>query len=229
MVERLVDLVARKLKMDPAEIRKKNFIPPFTDGHTVATGLTYDSGNYRAAFDKALGMLDYAGLRKKQAELRQKGEHLGIGISTYAEICGLGPSQVAGAVGLRRRPLGERDRPLPPLRKGRRHGRHLAARPGRGDDLRADRRERARRPRRRRRGRPRRHRAHADGLGLLRQPLDAGGQRSADGRDREDPREGQDRHGAPARGRSRGHRLRRRQVLREGNAFASSRRSRTWR
>ena len=99
MVERLVDLLARKLKMDPAEIRKKNFIPPFTDGHTVATGLVYDSGNYRAAFDKALAMLDYTGLRKKQAELRQKGEHLGIGISTYAEICGLGPSQVAGAVG----------------------------------------------------------------------------------------------------------------------------------
>jgi carbon-monoxide dehydrogenase large subunit len=99
MVERLVDLVAAKLKMDPADIRKKNFIPPFKDGHTVATGLTYDSGNYIAAFDKALKMLDYAGLRKKQAEGRKKGEHLGIGICTYAEICGLGPSQVAGAVG----------------------------------------------------------------------------------------------------------------------------------
>ncbi len=99
MVERLVELVARKLKMDPADIRKKNFIPPFTDGHTVATGLTYDSGNYIAAFEKALKMLDYAGLRKKQADLRKKGEHIGIGFCTYAEICGLGPSQVAGAVG----------------------------------------------------------------------------------------------------------------------------------
>ncbi len=85
--------------MDPADIRKKNFIPPFKDGFTVATGLTYDSGNYIAAFDKALKMLDYSGLRKKQAEGRKKGEHLGIGICTYAEICGLGPSQVAGAVG----------------------------------------------------------------------------------------------------------------------------------
>ena len=99
MVERLVELVAAKLKMDPADIRKKNFIPPFTDGHTVATGVTYDSGNYIAAFDKALKMLDYAGLRRTQADLRKKGEHIGIGFCTYAEICGLGPSQVAGAVG----------------------------------------------------------------------------------------------------------------------------------
>jgi len=99
MVERLVDLVAQKLKMDPADVRKKNFIPPFTEGFTVATGLTYDSGNYIAAFEKALKMLDYAGLRKKQAEGRKKGEFLGIGMCTYAEICGLGPSQVAGAVG----------------------------------------------------------------------------------------------------------------------------------
>jgi carbon-monoxide dehydrogenase large subunit len=99
MIERLVDLVARKLNMDPADIRKKNFIPPFTDGHTVATGLTYDSGNYAAAFEKNLQMLDYGGVRKKQADLRQKGQFLGVGFSTYAEICGLGPSQVAGAVG----------------------------------------------------------------------------------------------------------------------------------
>ena len=99
MVERLVELVAAKLKMDPADIRKKNFIPPFKDGHTVATGLTYDSGNYIAAFDKALKMLDYAALRRTQAELRKKGEFIGVGFCTYSEICGLGPSQVAGAVG----------------------------------------------------------------------------------------------------------------------------------
>ena len=99
MVERLVDLVAQKLKMDPVEIRKKNFIPPFTDGHPVATGLVYDSGNYIGALEKALQMLDYPGLRRKQVERRKKGEHVGVGFSTYAEICGLGPSQVAGAVG----------------------------------------------------------------------------------------------------------------------------------
>jgi carbon-monoxide dehydrogenase large subunit len=99
LLERLVDLLAREVKIDPAELRKKNFIPPFTDGYKVATGLTYDSGNYAGALDKALKMADYPALRRKQADLRKKGEYLGIGFSTYAEICGLGPSQVAGAVG----------------------------------------------------------------------------------------------------------------------------------
>jgi carbon-monoxide dehydrogenase large subunit len=99
IVERLVELLARELKMDPAELRRKNFIPPFTDGHTVATGLVYDTGNYDAALDKALKMADYAALRRQQAELRAKGRYMGIGFTTYAEICGLGPSQVAGAVG----------------------------------------------------------------------------------------------------------------------------------
>jgi carbon-monoxide dehydrogenase large subunit len=99
IVERLVDLLAYELKMDPVTVRRKNLIPPFTEGHTVATGITYDTGNYGPALDKALNMADYPALRKRQADLRGKGRYLGIGISTYAEICGLGPSQVAGAVG----------------------------------------------------------------------------------------------------------------------------------
>ena len=99
LVERLVELLAAKLGIDPAEVRRKNFIPPFSDGHVVATGLTYDSGNYEAAFDKVLAMADYSALRTKQQELRAQGRYLGIGLCTYAEICGLGPSQVAGAVG----------------------------------------------------------------------------------------------------------------------------------
>ena len=99
IVERLVDLLAAELQMDPADLRRKNFIPPFTDGHTVATGITYDTGNYDGALDKLMQMSDYPGLRKKQAEPRAKGEYIGIGLCTYAEICGLGPSQVAGAVG----------------------------------------------------------------------------------------------------------------------------------
>src|SRR4029079_9446758 len=85
--------------MDPVDVRRKNMIPPFQDGHTVATGLTYDTGKYEGALGKALEMADYAGLRKQQADLRAKGQYLGIGLCTYAEICGLGPSQVAGAVG----------------------------------------------------------------------------------------------------------------------------------
>ncbi|MDH3540898.1 MAG: xanthine dehydrogenase family protein molybdopterin-binding subunit, partial [Acidimicrobiia bacterium] len=99
MVERMIDLVARELSMDPAEIRRKNLIPAFTDGHEVATGLIYDTGNYEPALDKALEMFGYQEARKRQAEARAKGRLVGIGVVTYSEICGLGPSEVAGAVG----------------------------------------------------------------------------------------------------------------------------------
>lgn len=99
IVERLVDLVAAKLGKDPADVRRQNLIPPFKDGHPVATGLVYDTGNYVGALDKAMQIADYAKLRKEQADQRAKGRHIGIGMCTYAEICGLGPSQVAGAVG----------------------------------------------------------------------------------------------------------------------------------
>jgi aerobic carbon-monoxide dehydrogenase large subunit len=99
LIERLVDLVAREIGMDPVEIRRKNFIPADKFPYTTVTGLTYDSGNYAAALDKALGMLDYPAFRRQQAEARKQGRHLGIGVVSYIEICGLGPSQVAGAVG----------------------------------------------------------------------------------------------------------------------------------
>jgi aerobic carbon-monoxide dehydrogenase large subunit len=99
MLERVIDRLADELKMDPAELRKKNLIPPFDNGHDVITGLKYDSGNYQGALDKALAHVDYAALRKEQAELRKKGRYIGIGVGMYVEICGLGPSQVAGAVG----------------------------------------------------------------------------------------------------------------------------------
>jgi len=99
MLERVIDQLADELKMDPAELRRKNLIPPFDDGHDVVTGLKYDSGNYPAALDKVLTHVNYAGLRAEQAELRKKGRYIGIGVGLYVEICGLGPSQVAGAVG----------------------------------------------------------------------------------------------------------------------------------
>jgi carbon-monoxide dehydrogenase large subunit len=99
LVERLMEKVADSLKMDPVEVRRKNLIPPFENGHQVAIGLNYDSGNYQAALDKALKMAGYDKLRKEQADARKQGRYLGIGVTTYAEICGLGPSQVAGAVG----------------------------------------------------------------------------------------------------------------------------------
>ncbi len=99
MLERLIDRFAHVAGIDPVEVRRKNLIPPFENGHDVVTGLKYDSGNYQGVLDKALAHVDYAALRKEQATLRQQGRHLGIGVCTYVEICGLGPSQVAGAVG----------------------------------------------------------------------------------------------------------------------------------
>lgn len=99
LVERLMDKLADKLGIDPVELRRKNLIPPFENGHTVAIGLNYDSGNYEAALSKALGNIGYDQLRKEQAEARKQGRYIGIGVTTYSEICGLGPSQVAGAVG----------------------------------------------------------------------------------------------------------------------------------
>ncbi len=99
LVERLVDIYAREIGMDPVDVRRKNFIPKDKFPYTVATGLTYDSGNYEAALDKALAMLDYKKYRAEQAQARKDGRHIGVGVVSYIEICGLGPSQVAGAVG----------------------------------------------------------------------------------------------------------------------------------
>ena len=99
LIERLVDLLAAKLGMDPVELRRKNLIPKFENGHDVATGLTYDSGDYEATLDTCLNAAGYSSLREEQERARQEGRYVGIGVSTYVEICGLGPSQVAGAVG----------------------------------------------------------------------------------------------------------------------------------
>ena len=99
LVERLVDLLAARLDMDPVELRRKNLIPKFENGHDVATGLTYDSGDYEITLNACLANADYDGLRAGQAQARADGRLVGIGVVAYVEICGLGPSQVAGAVG----------------------------------------------------------------------------------------------------------------------------------
>src|SRR5438874_10149894 len=92
LVERMVDLVALELKMDPVEIRRKNFIQPQEFPFTQNFGLVVDSGDYDKALDRALELVGYDELRKKQAELRKQGRYLGIGISTWIELCGFGPS-----------------------------------------------------------------------------------------------------------------------------------------
>ncbi len=99
LVERMMEKLAGELGMDPVEVRRKNLVPKFEDGHDIALGLTYDSGDYEAPLDKALEAVSYADLRAEQESSRAEGRHMGIGVSTYVEICGLGPSQVAGAVG----------------------------------------------------------------------------------------------------------------------------------
>ncbi len=99
MLERLIEHLADEIGVDPVEVRRRNLIPPFVDGHNVITGLTYDSGNYQAALDKALTHVGYESLRKEQAAARAQGRYIGIGVSVYVELCGLGPSQVGGATG----------------------------------------------------------------------------------------------------------------------------------
>ncbi len=89
-IERLMDTIARELDLDPVEVRRKNFIKDFAK--PTPTGLMYDSGNYPIALDKALQIVGYQELRAEQQRLRQQGRYLGIGISSYIEICGIGPS-----------------------------------------------------------------------------------------------------------------------------------------
>ena len=99
LLERLVNMLAAELDLDPVEVRRRNLIPKFDDGYDVAIGLTYDSGDYERALDTALEHVNYSQLRHQQAHEREQGRYMGIGVSCYSEICGLGPSQVAGAVG----------------------------------------------------------------------------------------------------------------------------------
>ncbi|MGP6157602.1 MAG: xanthine dehydrogenase family protein molybdopterin-binding subunit [Vulcanimicrobiaceae bacterium] len=99
LIERAVDLVARELGFDPAEVRRRNFLGSDVFPFTTITGLTYDSGNYAASLEKALQIVDYTGLRARQVELRKQGRYLGIGLSTYVEVCGMGPSSAMPAPG----------------------------------------------------------------------------------------------------------------------------------
>src|SRR6266536_2191723 len=87
--------------MDPAEFRKKNFIRPEQFPYKSALGWEYDSGNYAGALDKAMGLIGYADLRREQAEKRARGELMGIGISSFTEIVGAGPSKHFDILGLK--------------------------------------------------------------------------------------------------------------------------------
>ncbi len=98
-IERMVDILADELQMDPAELRLKNFVRNEEFPFNTATGLTYDSGDYSAPLNKALEIVNYSGLLVEQEDARKAGRLFGIGMSTYGEICALGPSAATPAGG----------------------------------------------------------------------------------------------------------------------------------
>ncbi|MGN6611637.1 MAG: xanthine dehydrogenase family protein molybdopterin-binding subunit, partial [Angustibacter sp.] len=99
-IERMMDELAAELGRDPIEVREQNWIKHEQFPFTTVAGMTYDSGNYEAATAKATELFDYEGLRREQAERRERGDtvQLGIGVSTFTEMCGLAPSRVLGAL-----------------------------------------------------------------------------------------------------------------------------------
>src|SRR4029453_9194964 len=96
--ERTMDALAKELRMDPVEIRRKNFVKEFP--HTMASGLTIDSGDYHATLDRLLELLDVDAIRADQAARREARDvkQIGVGFSTYNEMCGLAPSRILGAI-----------------------------------------------------------------------------------------------------------------------------------
>jgi aerobic carbon-monoxide dehydrogenase large subunit len=100
-IERLVQNAAYELGVDPAELRRKNFIPPEKFPYTSATGFEYDSGNYEPALDLALEKVGYQQLREEQKRARQEGRLLGIGLASFTEVVGAGPSRQYDILGIK--------------------------------------------------------------------------------------------------------------------------------
>jgi aerobic carbon-monoxide dehydrogenase large subunit len=100
LVERMVDILAGELGMDPAELRMKNLLRPEQFPYTCPTGWQYDSGNYPRALQVAMDIADYPELRREQAQKRERGEHMGIGISFFTEGVGAGPRKHMDILGL---------------------------------------------------------------------------------------------------------------------------------
>ncbi len=99
LIERMMDVAARELGMDPVEIRRKNFPKPKDFPFTTAAGLNYDSGNYQGSLDLALKLAGYEKLRARQKAGWKQGKYYGVGVSTYVEISALGPSSAMPAGG----------------------------------------------------------------------------------------------------------------------------------
>jgi carbon-monoxide dehydrogenase large subunit len=97
VVERLVEVGARELGQDPADLRRKNFIDKFP--HQTPVIMNYDAGDYNASLKKAMELADYKGFAKRKREAARHGKLRGIGLSTYIEACGIAPSQAVGSLG----------------------------------------------------------------------------------------------------------------------------------
>jgi len=101
VIERIVDRAAREMKIDPAELRRRNFIANDAFPYATPVGLTYDSGDYFKTLEMALKASDYAGFAQRRAAAAKRGKLRGIGISTYIEACAMAPSVMAGQLGAR--------------------------------------------------------------------------------------------------------------------------------
>ncbi len=101
LLERIVEQAAREMKIDPAELRRRNLIPPTAFPYQTPVALTYDTGNYEAHLNKALEIGDYKGFAARKADSAKRGKLRGVGFSCYIEACGIAPSAVAGALGAR--------------------------------------------------------------------------------------------------------------------------------
>ncbi len=100
VLERAVDALARTIGKDPAEVRRISLVPKFLEARTAISGLNVDSGDYEAGLDRALELVGYQDVRKEQRTRRERGDakQLGVGVSTYIEMCGLAPSNILGAL-----------------------------------------------------------------------------------------------------------------------------------
>lgn len=101
LLERIVDVAASEMGIDPAELRRRNFIQPDQFPYETPVALTYDTGNYEVTLDQALQAADYAGFASRRDEAKQRGKLRGIGLASYIEACGIAPSNVVGSLGAR--------------------------------------------------------------------------------------------------------------------------------
>ena len=145
VIESIVSKAAAELKMDPAELRRKNFIPTTAFPYQTPVALQYDSGNYPPIIDEAIKIADYKGFEARRAEAKSRGKLRGIGFSSYIEACGL--ATVAGdrPARRRRRPVGVGADQVQPDRQRPGHDRLAQPRPEPRDDLRPDHLRQARR------------------------------------------------------------------------------------